>query len=94
MVLPHPNPQPTPKSLSAPRRIRTSILFRYHNGHPGVGSTHEHAGRGPVASHPLRKFKLTHDPFDRMLIAQARTEGLTLATADQALRRYDVPILG
>lgn len=33
------------------------------------------------------------DPFDRMLIAQARTEGLTLATADQAFRRYDVPIL-
>jgi PIN domain nuclease of toxin-antitoxin system len=33
------------------------------------------------------------DPFDRMLIAQARSEGLTLVTADRALRRYDVPIL-
>ena len=33
------------------------------------------------------------DPFDRMLIAQARTEGLTLVTADGALSVYDVPIL-
>lgn len=33
------------------------------------------------------------DPFDRMLVAQARLEGLTLATADRKLARYDVPIL-
>jgi PIN domain nuclease of toxin-antitoxin system len=33
------------------------------------------------------------DPFDRMLIAQARLEGLTLATTDAKLKRYDVPIL-
>lgn len=33
------------------------------------------------------------DPFDRMLIAQARLEGLTLATADKRIKRYDVPIL-
>ena len=33
------------------------------------------------------------DPFARMLVAQARTDGLTLATVDRALRRYDVPIL-
>lgn len=33
------------------------------------------------------------DPFDRMLIAQARLEGLTLATADERLGRYDVPVL-
>ncbi|MFL6144559.1 MAG: type II toxin-antitoxin system VapC family toxin [Labedaea sp.] len=30
------------------------------------------------------------DPFDRLLIAQARCEGLTLVTADQMLRSYDV----
>ncbi len=34
------------------------------------------------------------DPFDRLLIAQARVEGLTLATADEHIRRYDVPVLG
>lgn len=34
------------------------------------------------------------DPFDRMLVAQARVEGLTLATADEQLQRYDVQTLG
>jgi PIN domain nuclease of toxin-antitoxin system len=29
------------------------------------------------------------DPFDRLLIAQARREGLTLATHDRLLKRYD-----
>jgi PIN domain nuclease of toxin-antitoxin system len=33
------------------------------------------------------------DPFDRMLIAQATVEGLTLATADEALTRYAIPLL-
>jgi len=33
------------------------------------------------------------DPFDRMLIAQARIEGLTLITHDRRLEPYDVPIL-
>jgi PIN domain nuclease of toxin-antitoxin system len=28
-----------------------------------------------------------------MLVAQARIEGLTLATADRALADYDVPLL-
>lgn len=30
------------------------------------------------------------DPFDRLLVAQARSEGLTLVTADEQLSRYDV----
>jgi PIN domain nuclease of toxin-antitoxin system len=33
------------------------------------------------------------DPFDRMLIAQAMVEGLTLITADRDVRNYHVPIL-
>ena len=33
------------------------------------------------------------DPFDRLLIAQAITEGLTIVTADRRFRRYDVPIV-
>ena len=33
------------------------------------------------------------DPFDRLLVAQARVEGMTLVTADPQLRRYDVPVL-
>ena len=34
------------------------------------------------------------DPFDRMLVAQAQLEGLTIVTRDPALRRYEVTILG
>jgi PIN domain nuclease of toxin-antitoxin system len=33
------------------------------------------------------------DPFDRMLIAQASVEGLTLVTHDRQFSRYDVPII-
>jgi len=33
------------------------------------------------------------DPFDRMLIAQAQVEGLTILTADPQFRRYDVEVL-
>ena len=33
------------------------------------------------------------DPFDRMLVAQARAEGLTLVTHDRRLAKYDVEIL-
>lgn len=33
------------------------------------------------------------DPFDRMLIAQARLEGLTLVTSDRVISAYDVPQL-
>jgi len=33
------------------------------------------------------------DPFDRMLIAQALTEGLTLLTSDRTVTRYDVPTI-
>ena len=33
------------------------------------------------------------DPFDRMLIAQAQTEGMTILTADPIFRQYDVSIV-
>ena len=33
------------------------------------------------------------DPFDRMLVAQARLEGMTLVTRDPAMARYDVALL-
>jgi PIN domain nuclease of toxin-antitoxin system len=33
------------------------------------------------------------DPFDRLLIAQARREGLTIVTADEQFARYDVPVI-
>ncbi len=33
------------------------------------------------------------DPFDRLLIAQARSEGLAIVTADRAFARYDVEVI-
>lgn len=57
------------------------------SGFERLAITFEHAreaGRLP----PLHA-----DPFDRMLIAQARLEGMTLATGDEAIWRYDVPVL-
>jgi PIN domain nuclease of toxin-antitoxin system len=33
---------------------------------------------------------LHHDPFDRMLIAQARSEGMQLVTSDSQIARYEV----
>lgn len=37
--------------------------------------------------------KTHRDPFDRLLAAQAKLEGLTLVTADPILAEYDVPVL-
>lgn len=42
-----------------------------------------------AASLPLHH----NDPFDRMLIAQARLEGLTLVTSDRVFWRYRVLLL-
>ena len=36
---------------------------------------------------------LHHDPFDRMLVAQAQSEGLTLVTADEHIPGYGVHTL-
>ena len=33
------------------------------------------------------------DPFDRMLVAQAKVEGLTIVTHDNRLIKYKIPIL-
>ena len=42
----------------------------------------------------LRELPLLHgDPFDRMLVAQAITDGMTLVTADSRLADYPVSIL-
>ena len=44
--------------------------------------------------HSMELFHLPlhhRDPFDRMLIAQARVEGLTLASNERVFAAYDVP---
>ena len=50
-----------------------------------VTATHAHALRGLPMHH--------RDPFDRLLIAQANVEGLTLVSHDDSLRAYGVPLL-
>lgn len=42
-----------------------------------------------VATLPLHH----RDPFDRLLVAQARQEGFTLVTADARIHAYDVAVL-
>ena len=49
-----------------------------------------------TAEHGVRAGSLPwhhRDPFDRMLIAQAQTEGLTLVTRDKWVRNYDVSLM-
>ncbi|MBO3739631.1 type II toxin-antitoxin system VapC family toxin [Actinoplanes flavus] len=68
------------KPADLPERIRDSG-FRHLN------ITAEHgivAGRLPL---------IHRDPFDRMLIAQAKVEHLTLVTRDAHIHKYDVPVL-
>ena len=51
----------------------------------------------PITSpHSLAVANLPHhhnDPFDRLLIAQAKVEGLTLVTGDERIKKYDVSIM-
>jgi PIN domain nuclease of toxin-antitoxin system len=49
--------------------------------------TARHADR--VGTLPLHH----QDPFDRLLIAQAETEGLILVSGDAAMRRYEIEVL-
>jgi hypothetical protein len=54
---------------------------------PILGVNELHAAR-------LEHLPLHHrDPFDRMLIAQAQIEGLTLVTADRHFSAYDVTLI-
>lgn len=49
-----------------------------------------------TAHHALTAARLPlhhHDPFDRLLVAQALSEGLRLLTADRELRAYDVTVI-
>ena len=42
----------------------------------------------------VRLLPLHHrDPFDRMLVVQARSEGLTIVSRDDALAAYGVPVI-
>jgi PIN domain nuclease of toxin-antitoxin system len=47
-------------------------------------------------NHTLKVFDLPlhhHDPFDRLLVAQALIEGMVILTSDAAFRKYSVDVL-
>lgn len=66
-----------------PRVLRRGLL---DNGYIELTITSEHAVS--VAALP----DLHRDPFDRLLIAQATCEGITLVTADVMVAQYPGPI--
>jgi PIN domain nuclease of toxin-antitoxin system len=66
-----------------PHALRRALL---DNGYVELPITSEHAA-SVVFLPPIHK-----DPFDRLLIAQARIEGVVLLTADAKVARYDGPI--
>jgi PIN domain nuclease of toxin-antitoxin system len=51
-------------------------------------------GLSPEHGLAVGRLPLHHrDPFDRLLVAQARSDGFTLVTADAGLAAYDVAVL-
>ena len=66
-----------------PRLLRRGLL---DNGYTELPVTSEHAVN--IDNLP----DLHKDPFDRILIAQALAEGITLLTADAQLARYRGPV--
>jgi len=70
--------------LRLPSGVREYVL---DSGARILGVAPEHGLE--IASLPLHH----RDPFDRLLIAQARCEGLTIITADERFGTYDVSVL-
>jgi len=66
-----------------PRVLRRGLL---DNGYTELPITSEHAVA--VSSLP----SLHKDPFDRMLVAQATVEGITLLTSDAIVSQYPGPV--
>ena len=66
-----------------PRLLRRGLL---ENGYVELPVTDAHAVAVDLLP-PIHK-----DPFDRILVAQAQIEGLTLLSADQVVMRYPGPI--
>jgi PIN domain nuclease of toxin-antitoxin system len=70
---------PEPPGTFVPDRMESSGV---------VGLPIQHAHALQVASLPMHH----KDPFDRLLIAQAQVEGLTVVTVDDRFASYDVSI--
>jgi PIN domain nuclease of toxin-antitoxin system len=66
-----------------PRLLRRGLL---DNGYTELPITSQHAVHIDILP-PLHK-----DPFDRLLLAQALSEGITLVTSDAQVARYPAPV--
>lgn len=66
-----------------PRLLRRGLL---DNGYTELAVTSQHAVNIDTLP-PIHK-----DPFDRLLLAQALSEGITLLTGDPQLARYPGPV--
>lgn len=66
-----------------PRLLRRGLIA---NGYRELSVTGEHANE--LAHLPM----LHRDPFDRMLVCQARVEGFPLLTADRTVAAYGEPV--
>ena len=69
-------------------RADAGVLRRslFDNGYAELPVTGAHAA-GLASLPPIHR-----DPFDRMLVAQAAVEGLTLLTSDRTVAKYPGPI--
>jgi PIN domain nuclease of toxin-antitoxin system len=71
-------------------KLRSDVAFGEAVAMHGFGAidlTHAHASR--AARLPV----VHRDPFDRLLIAQAQIEDLTIVTRDRVFDRYDVDVV-
>lgn len=71
---------PRPPRRYVPERLETSVTAP-------LAATLQHVLE--VATLPAHH----RDPFDRLLVAQARVEGVPLVTADDALEAYEVELV-
>jgi PIN domain nuclease of toxin-antitoxin system len=69
----------------SPEAVRDEILHAMYASELPIQSAH--------ALDVARLPKLHKDPFDRILIAQARMEHMVLVTADEAIRQYGGAVL-
>ncbi len=75
---------------------KLELKVSYEDLFPGVVETNgfEILSSGCAHFHELLKLPFHHgDPFDRLLIAQAKSEGMTLVSCDSQFAAYGIPVL-
>ena len=92
----------TPEARQTMERADVKRAFDYIDAHRdqilaewiALTEINAPSGKERDRAEAVRKLPIHHrDPFDRMLVAQARVEALTLVSRDPALRLYDAPVV-